>query len=139
MNIFLLMGAIASAMAAILHIGCILFGASWYRFFGAGEKMATLAEQGSIQPTLITLFIVLVLIIWSIYALSGAGLISKLPLLRLCLLLITSIYMFRGMAGFFLLSQPMGRTPGFWLWSSAICLLIGLVHLLGLRQTWSSL
>jgi hypothetical protein len=35
-NFFLIAGGTMSAVAAALHLGCILFGASWYRFFGAG-------------------------------------------------------------------------------------------------------
>ena len=54
MNRYLITAGILSALASLLHIGCIYFGASWYRFFGAGEHMAKLAEQGSLQPTLIT-------------------------------------------------------------------------------------
>jgi len=67
MNIFLLIAGTLSAVAAILHLACIYFGAPWYRFFGAGEQMAVLAEQGSIQPTMITSSIVLVLSVWSLY------------------------------------------------------------------------
>ena len=93
MNVFLISAGILSAVVAILHIGCIYFGAPWYRFFGAGEKMVVLAEKGSIQATLITSGIVLVLSIWSLYAFSAAGIIVRLPLLRLALILITSIYL----------------------------------------------
>ncbi len=73
MNVFLIVAGTLSAVAAILHLGCIYFGASWYRFFGAGEQMALLSEQGSIQPTLITSVIVLVLSIWSMYAFPPGG------------------------------------------------------------------
>lgn len=92
MNVFLIVAGTLSVIAAILHLGCIYFWASWYRFFGAGEQMALLSEQGSIQPTLITSRIVLVLSIWSIYVFSAAGIIFKLPLIRLALVLITFIY-----------------------------------------------
>jgi len=139
MNIFLLVGAILSAIAAILHLGCIYFGAPWYRFLGAGEQMAILAERGSIQPTLITSAIVLVLATWSIYALSGAGIIVKLPLLKWALSAITFIYLLRGIAGFFLINNPLGRSPEFWLWSSIICLSFGIIHLIGLKQIWANI
>ena len=139
MNVFLIVAGILSAVAAILHLGCIYFGASWYRFFGAGEQMALLSEQGSIQPTLMTSVIVLVLCIWSMYAFSAAGIICKLPLIRLALILITFIYLARGVAGFFLISSPMGRSPEFWIWSSIICLFFGIVHLIGIKQQWASL
>ena len=139
MNVVLIVAGTLSAVAAILHLGCIYFGASWYRFFGAGEKMVVLAEKGSIQATLITSGIVLVLSIWSLYAFSGAGVIVRLPLLRLALILITLIYLARGIAGFFLINSPMGRSPEFWVWSSVICLSFGIVHLIGLKQQWADL
>ena len=101
--------------------------------------MARLAEQGSMQPTMITGAIVLVLTTWSLYAFSAAGIIARLPLLRIALVLITAIYLVRGIAGFFLINSPMGRTPEFWLWSSAICLSVGVFHLIGLKQQWAHL
>jgi len=139
MNVFLIIAGALSAIAAIVHIGCIYFGAPWYRFFGAGEQMAMLAERGSIQPTLITSGIVVVFSVWSLYAFSAAGIIFRLPRVRLALVIITLIYLIRGVAGFFLIASPMGRSPEFWLWSSAICLSVGIIHLIGLKQQWVSL
>ncbi len=139
MNVFLIIAGILSALAAILHVGCIYFGASWYRFFGAGEQMAILAEQGSIQPTLVTSGIVVILSVWSLYAFSAAGAIFRLPLMRLALILITLIYLLRGIAGFFLITSPMENSPEFWFWSSAICLAFGIFHLVGLKQRWAHL
>jgi len=138
-NVLLSIAAVLNAIVALLHIGCIYFGANWYRFMGAGEEMATLAERGSIQPTLITSFIVLVFSIWTAYALSGAGVISQLPLLSWVLSAITAIYLLRGVAGFFFYANPLGRTPEFWLWSSAICVALGLVHMIGLKQVWAQI
>jgi len=139
MNITLIGAALLSAIAALIHIGCIIYGASWYRFFGAGEQMAIWAEQGSNKPSVITSFIVLVLTVWSLYAFSAAGVIAKLPFMKLALIGITSIYLLRGLAGFFLIGNPMGRSPEFWLWSSLICSIIGVLHLLGLKQIWSTI
>ena len=137
-KLFLIAGGL-SAVAALLHLGCIYFGASWYRFFGAGEQMAQWAEQGLIKPTLITLFIFSVLSVWAMYAFSAAGLILRLPLLRLGLVLITAVYLVRGIAGFFFYATPMGRSPEFWLWSSGICLTIGVIHSVALALSWQKL
>lgn len=139
MKVMLILAGTMSLIAAALHLGCIYFGASWYRLFGAGEHMALMAEQGSIKPTLITLSITFVLMTWSLYAFSAAGAIIKLPFIRVILMLITAIYIFRGVAGYFFMNNPLGRTPEFWIWSSSICLIIGLVHLIGLKQVWSTL
>jgi hypothetical protein len=136
----LIIGATLSALAALLHVGCIVFGASWYRFFGAGERMAQLAAAGDWRPTLITSGIVLVLATWSLYALSGAGVLPRLPLVRTALFLITGIYLLRGVAGVALAAfAPGNNGPEFWWWSSAICLTIGAVHLFGMVQAWPRL
>jgi hypothetical protein len=143
LNNYLIIAGTLNALAALVHLGCIYFGASWYRFFGAGEQMANLAEQGSLKPTIITSSIVIVLLIWSLYAFSAAGLIIKLPLIRLALIIMTSLYLLRGVVGFFLAANsaaaPLGNSSEFWFWSSTICLSFGLVHLIGLKQEWSSL
>jgi hypothetical protein len=139
-NSFLVTGAALSAIAALLHLGCIFFGPSWYRFFGAGERMAQLSAAGSIVPTLITASIAAVLVLWSLYALSGAGVILRLPLIRLALCLITGIYLLRGLAGLALaVVAPGDRGVAFWCWSSVICLSIGALYLVGTRQVWSQL
>ena len=143
MNRYLITAGILSALASLLHIGCIYFGASWYRFFGAGEHMAKLAEQGSLKPTMITAGIVIVLAIWSLFAFSAAGLIIKLPLMRLALITITAVYLLRGISGIFIAATSVptaiGNSNEFWLWSSAICLTFGVVHLIGVKQQWASL
>jgi len=70
---YLIVGAALSAIAALLHLGCIAFGAPWYRFLGAGERMAQMASAGRLYPTVVTLAIAFVLLVWSLYALSGRG------------------------------------------------------------------
>lgn len=132
----LILSAILSAIAALLHIGCIIFGAPWYRFFGAGEEMAQMAEAGSLQPTIITSFITIILGIWSLYALSGAGVIRKLPLLRTGLCVITAIYLIRGTAFIPLVSYIPAESFLFTIVSSGICFFYGAIHFIGLRQVW---
>ena len=130
-----------SFIAAILHIAIIFGGPEWYRLFGAGEAMAQSAASGSHQPALITLGIALVLTVWGLYALSGAGVIGQLPLLKAALILITSMYLLRGIAGLvlpFLSKHPaiMQNSLTFWLVSSVICCVFGAFHLLGLINKW---
>lgn len=138
-NVFLLSAALLNALVAFAHLGCIVFGASWYRFFGAGEQMAVWAEQGNIKSSIITLCISFVLFSWSAYALSASGGIIKFPLIKLVLISITSIYLMRGIGGFFLITNPLGREPKFWFWSSVICLSFAIIHGMGLKQIWSTI
>src|SRR3546814_9460437 len=94
---WLIVGGWLSVVAALLHIACIFGGPDWYRFFGAGEGMARAAARGDLQPTLITLAIAAVLLVWSAYAFSGAGSLPRLPLLRTGLIVITAIYLLRAL------------------------------------------
>jgi hypothetical protein len=140
-NTLLLLGGILSFLAAVLHVGIILGGPSWYRLFGAGERMARLAESGSSQPTLITGSIVLLLCACFVYALSGAGVISRLPFTQPALLLIAAIFLLRGAAGipFVLWSngayakELKGRMT-FMMASSGISLGIGLCYAAGYAE-----
>ena len=122
------------------HVGVVLGGPSWYRFFGAGEGMARLAAGGSWYPVVVTMGIAAVLAVWSGYAASGAGYLPRFPLLRTALVAITAVYLLRGVAGFVLAAvAPGGNSPAFWVWSSAICLGVGMLHAAGLSKQWSLL
>jgi hypothetical protein len=140
-NNFLLIGAALSALAALAHVAIVIGGPPWYRFFGAGEKFAQGAEQGKLFPTLITLGIALILLCWSLFAISGSGALPAFPFLKLALCFITSIYALRGLAGFVLLLTPafakQRLSSNFLVISSLICLLYGIVHLVGLVQVWN--
>jgi hypothetical protein len=136
---FFIIAATLNFTAALLHLAVIIGGPDWYRFFGAGEKMARMAEAGLWQPTLVTIGIATVLSVWGLYALAGAGIIRPLPLMKPALTAITAVYLLRGLAPLpllFLTAIPM--TPFVW-WSSAICLTIGLIHLAGLIPAWDGL
>ena len=137
-NRMLVLAAALSALAALLHVAVIVGGPDWYRFFGAGERMARLAEARSPVPTVVTLGIALVLAIWAAYAASAAGLIRPLPLKTAALVAITGVYVLRGLAVVPAATMASLRTP-FNLWSSAICLAIGIVHAVGLWQVWKRL
>ena len=134
LNKSLLFGGILSLIAALLHISIIFGGPDWYRFFGAGEEMAIMAENGSWYPPLVTSGIALVLFIWALYAFSGAGIIRKLPLLRTGLVIISGIYLLRGLAiipAYFLMPEVI---DSFLVWSSLICLLYGISYAIGTRK-----
>lgn len=137
---WLLLGGCLSLSAAVLHLGTIAGGPRWYRFLGAGENMATAAERGDWRPALITGAIAAVLATWAAYAFSGAGLIARLPLLRTGLVLISLVYLLRGMVLF--MPSALGRpdlSSGFLTWSSLIVLALGMIHAIGTWHAWPQL
>ncbi len=135
----LIIGAFFSAVAALAHLGCIIFGGDWYRFFFFFYQMAKMAEAGESYPTIVTSVIVVILSIWSIYGLSGARIIGKLPLVRTALVLISSIYVLRGVVFVALMPMFPENSITFWLVSSTICLTIGMLYSVGTYQSWSKL
>ena len=143
-NSWLLIAGLLSLAASALHIATIFGGPAWYRFFGAGERMARLAEQGSPRAVGITLGIAAVLAVWAAYAFSGAGLIARLPMLRTGLVAISLVYLARALVLLPALSPPLAARIGlapspFWIWSSLIVLAFGLAYAIGTLVAWPSL
>lgn len=135
----LVIGGILSALASALHLAIIVGGPSWYRFFGAGERTARLAARGGPGPPLMAVAIAAVLAVWAAYAFSGAGLIRRLPLLRTALVLISAVYLLRGMVLFAMLATRPATVTSFWIWSSLIVLAYGAAYALGTWLSWPSL
>jgi len=137
-NNWLIVAGALSAAAAVLHLLVIVGGPGWYRFFGAGEAMAQAAARGSPMPALVTSGIAAGLFLWAVYAWSGAGLMRRLPLLRTGLVVISAIYLARGLMlpG----ALAMGKAPdAFGWWSSLIVLGYGIVHAVGTWRAWPAL
>ena len=134
----LILGGALTGVAALLHVAIIIGGPSWYRFFGAGERMARLAAGGSVYPAVVTIMLALMLGVWALYALSGAGFIRPLPLLRLALGVIAAIYLIRGVFGIPLVllmddpySHQLRAKMTFMIVSSAICIGLGICYAIG--------
>lgn len=138
-NLVLVLSAALSAIAALLHVAIIVGGPAWYRFFGAGEKFARAAAAGRAYPAVVTAGIALALALWAGYALSGAGVLPRWPLLPAALCAITGVYLLRGFAVLPLLLFARSKATPFLVWSSFVCIGFGLVHLLGLLQVWPRL
>ena len=137
-NLWLIAGGWLSIAASVLHLACIVGGPDWYRFFGAGEGVARAAERGSWIPAIMTLGIAAVLAIWAAFAFSGAGLMARLPLLRTGLIVISGIYLARGLLIIPILIEPLARTA-FNIWSSLIVLVYGFFYAVGTWTAWPAL
>ena len=139
--LYLKTAAICSFSIALLHVAVMIGGGEWYVIFGAGEEMARLDESGSWYPKIVTSLITVIFSIWGYYALSAAGMIKKLPFLRTVILSISGILILRGISGFvlpFTSSHPfiLQNSLLFWIITSVISTLLGLLFLLGLIGRW---
>lgn len=138
-SLALILGASLSATAAIAHLACIVIGPSAYRFMGAGERMARAAEAKHLRPTIMTLAITVILLIWTAFALSGAGVVTRLPFTKWALVGISFVYLCRSFAVPMIKSSFPENSNTFWWVSSGICCFIGILHAYGTVSVWPTL
>jgi hypothetical protein len=141
-RVALTLAGAASLGVGLLHVAMVFVGAPAYRYFGAGERFAQRAESGSFWPPLITLVLAAIFLAWGCFGLSGAGRMPRLPLLRLGLVFIGSVYTLRGVSALFqiahLVRAPdpvLARNATF----STVSLAIGLLFLFGTVRAWPTL
>ena len=135
---FLLLAGASSIAASVAHLACIIGGPDWFRAMGAGERMARMVERGAIMPLMLTVIVAAILATWAAYAFAAAGLIGRLPLMRVALVAISAVLLVRGMVGFTPIFLPI-PSIAFKLWSAAICLVMGACFAVGTWQAWSNL
>jgi hypothetical protein len=128
-----------SVAATLLHVACIIGGPDWYRFFGAGEEMAQMAERGLWTPAILTFIIAAILAGWAGYAFSAAGKFIRLPLARTALILISAVLLLRAVMVFIPSLWGPEQTMAFRIWTSAIVGMMGLCFAIGAWRAWPAL
>jgi len=139
-KLLLLLAGVLSFCAAIFQ-AAIGFVPEWSAAFGAGNALV------SNPPLLLTLglLVALLLVIFGLYGLSGAGVIRRLPLLRLGLLVISLLYALVGINFIFQVLVVLGILPStqpvpiYLLLVSFGALVACLAYLIGLAVSWKRL
>jgi hypothetical protein len=138
----LIIAAGASFGVCVLHLAAILIGPAAYRLLGAGEDFAAMAEIGSPFPALITFGLAVLFAIFGFYALSGAGVLRRFPLLAVVLVGTTALYTLRGALLFVELGLSLASLvplDGMNILYSAASLAIGIIHFTGLKTNWQQI
>jgi putative oxidoreductase len=115
-------------LAAALHGAIVLGGPAWYRFFGAGEQLARMAERRHPWPTVVTLAIAGVLALFGAYAMTAGGHFPGLPWTGVVLPAITAIYAIRAAVPLLLAPWVASMRTTFMIVSSLICGVYALAH-----------
>ncbi len=136
---WLLAAGCSCAAIAALHVVLLVVGAPAYRYFGGGDRLAQLAESGSITPALLTACVAAVLAVFAWYAFAGAAIAVRPPLLLAGLVCIATVFLLRGISVFpqvaSLLSHP-GSIPLRFVAYSAVSFLVGLCYAAGTWRRW---
>ena len=134
---------IAGLLSLLVALFQVLLGFSLplSTYFGAPPEL--LANPTSLLVA--SLVFAPIFAIWGLFGLSGAGLLRRLPLLRLALLVIGAIYTLRGLllvplllASLGLIAAPEPILPQALL-ASLVSLIIGILYLLGTILVWRGL
>ena len=136
----LILAGVLSFCAAIFQ-AAIAFVPAWSAAFGASDALV------SNPPLLLALglLVSLILVIFGLYGLSGAGVIRRLPLLRLGLLVIGLLYSTVGINFIFQVLVMLGLLPSagpipiYQLLVSFGALVAALAYLIGLAVNWKRL
>ena len=133
-NYWLLAGGTFSVAFAIFQITCIWWSKELLQWFGGPVP---LMEQHFWQYVGLCVGFGVLAAAMGAYALSGAGAIRRIPFLRTGVIVVSVIYMLRGILA--ILQVPMVmRNPDLtrYLWFSIIALAVGVVHVIGLMQLY---
>jgi len=133
----LVFAGVLSFAVALLH-AAIGFSPTLSLYFGAPEALV----KNIYTLIIVSLFIAVIIAVFGLYAISGAGYIRTLPWLKQILVVISGIYILRGLllipellvvTGVFHISIPVA--PKFVVFSLG-SLLIGLIYLIGTVGGW---
>jgi hypothetical protein len=137
---YLVFVGLAAAAGALLHIAILSGGPDWYAFFGAPQGLVDMARAGNVRAPISCLVIAAFLSLLAAYAFSGAGVIRRLPFLRLVLSSIAGVLILRGILFVPLILWRPGTLSGicecrsvdaFIIVTSVLCLAMGIGYALG--------
>lgn len=137
---YLILAGFAGSLGAALHIAIIFGGPDWYALFGAPQGLVEMARDGNIRAPISCVVIAAFLSLLAAYAFSGAGVIRRLPFLRVGLASIAAVLVLRGVVFVPLIVWRPGALSGicdcrsvdaFIILTSALCLALGVGYALG--------
>ncbi len=130
-NIHLQIRGLFSLAFAIYQVSAIFLSQELLAYFGGPVKLQ--AEHPAYY-TLVCLIVGAMIALGGFYALFGAGKFRRLPLMRNVLVIVTTIYILRGLKVLpdfiFILRHPQQHFMHFFVFST-IALCIGFIHLVG--------
>jgi hypothetical protein len=111
-----------------MHVVGLLWAQQFFEWADAGPMMDRLSRINVLLPYALTLASAAIFLVFGLYALSGAGDLRRLPIMKIALAGVAVIYLLRGIGGL------LEAGAGFWeLVFSVAALLIGLCYAFG---TW---
>lgn len=96
-KILLTLAAMIVIGTAFAHLSCIFLGVKCYSVQMAPQQIVESAKNGTYLAPVANIIVSSIFVTWGLYALSGAGIIRKLPLLNLVINSISILCIVRGL------------------------------------------
>ncbi|WP_233520546.1 hypothetical protein [Flocculibacter collagenilyticus] len=141
-SVCLMIAALVAFGTAIAHMSCIALGPACYAAQMAPPQIIESAKQGTLLAPLGTLlaplgttFVSAIFVLLGLYALSGAKVIRKLPLLTFGIYAIATLCIIRGLLALQLWVRKPELVTDFALLAAWVWLITGLLYLVGYKVT----
>ena len=131
--VLLVVAAFIATSTALAHLSCIYFGPQCYSLQMAPSQIVESAKAGSMFAPIATVAVSIVFFIFAAYALSGARVIRKLPLLGFGIYSIALLCVVRGLLPLQLWLRKPERVSDLVLSVGIVWLLVGLLYFFGYR------
>jgi len=135
-NKALFTGAMINFIIGIGHLACLACLNRVFEIYDITDIMTRFAEiYGGYFPYILTVIIALCFFSCGIYGLSACGIIRRLPLLKLGIFAIASVFIFRALCGIFMMISGFTCIE---LSSTSVSALVGLLYLFGGIKAFST-
>lgn len=131
--VLLAIAAFIAISTAIAHLSCIYFGPQCYAAQMAPQEIVESAKSGTLLAPIGTVIVSAIFIAFGIYALSGAQIIRKLPLLSFGIYTIATLCIIRGLLPLQLWLRHPNKVSTLVLAVGIVWLIVGLLYLFGYR------
>ena len=128
--------ALAACIAmgtAIAHMSCIFLGAECYAVQMAPSQIIESARNGTYLAPIGTIFVSAIFVVLGVYALSAAGVVRKLPLLKPVIYVVATLCIIRGILPLQLWLRHPEKVNDIVFYTGIVWLIAGLLYLVGYR------
>jgi hypothetical protein len=132
--IFLVLAALIAIATAVAHMSCIYLGPECYAAQMAPPQIVESAKNGTYLAPVGTVFASSIFIVLGLYALSGAGIFRKLPLLKFGIYTIGILCIIRGILPLQLWIRHPDKVNDIVFYTGIVWLVTGLLYLTGYRM-----
>ena len=124
------LGGYLNILIAVMHIVGLIWIKEMFEVTGIDKEMSEVASIHFMIPYMLTIFVAIFFFIFGLYGLSGANTFRELPFLKHIILIISIIYLLRGIGGL-LFDFVVGDIVYLQTFYSLMAVFIGLLYLFG--------